>query len=89
MVLMPTISRAEAVKRGYPTDKWFLQTILFNKRMSKKQAVDWLNKHGHSHNYYRTITNFHRFMQNNPVRGATYFTQMAGPNVELVFQRYS
>lgn len=86
--MMPTITVEQAEKAGYPRGVFFPQTILFNKSMSKAKAVDWLKKHGYKHKYYRTVTNFHRFMQHNPVEDARYMTKVLTPEIELVLQSY-
>ena len=88
---MPTISRREAIAKGYPINKWFIQTILASKDLvSKKQAVKELKENKARTDDYRETTNFMRFMQNNPVRGAHYQTMRTTDNkYELVYQRFT
>ncbi len=87
---MPTITRNVAVRHGYPTNKWFVQTILIHKHAyTKAQAIQWLKSHGYDHSNSRLTFNFRRFMQTNPVEGAKYYTDVVCPGVEVVYQRFS
>lgn len=83
---MPTIFEPQAERLGYPHNKYFIQTILINKRLTKREAIKWLKEHGFKYDDYRTERNFHRFMQTYPVHGALYFTKRITPDIQLVFQ---
>lgn len=85
---MPVITPETARQVGYPSGKYFIQTILIDKSLSKPQAINWLKEHGYAHKYYRTTQQYHRFMQHNPVEGAKYYTEKISPYVELVYQKY-
>lgn len=86
---MPKISRDMAIARGFPVNKWFLQTILFNKELwTKDLAREWLKSNKYKYGNWRQTINFHRFMQNVDVDGATYYTKKTKDGIELVFQRF-
>jgi hypothetical protein len=84
-MLMPSITLKEAIKRNYePTN---VQTILFDlDSWTKPKAIKWLNKHGYIHKYHRLTTNQRRFMQHNPVIGASYYSKRLPNGIVIVFQ---
>jgi hypothetical protein len=86
---MPTITRSVAIQNGYPTNRWFVQTILIDKHAyTRTQAKQWLQTHAYYHSNKRTTTNYWRYMQTNPVQGAIYFTDVVYPGIEIVYQRF-
>jgi len=85
---MPVISKSQADAKGYPRGKYFLQTILIDKSFTKPEAIHWLKKHKYRYDDYRETTNFHRFMQTNPVRGSEYYTDQIFGSIDLVYQKY-
>lgn len=87
--MMPTISRQTAIRKHYPIGDYFIQTVLIPDRFTKKEASSWLIAHGLRHDYHRMTTNFHRYMQHNPVERSTYITKKGPDGVELVYQRFT
>ena len=82
---MPTISKTEAIRRGYAQQN--IQTILFNKdTWNKRTATTWLKLHNYKFDNHRTTVNQHRFMQNQPVKNASYFTHTLPNGIQIVFQ---
>ena len=84
---MPWVSIAEAKRLNIPHRT--LQTIelpryRFNLRLAKK----WLKDHSYANAYYRTTTNYYRFMQTPPIIGAEYHSKKLINGVILVFQTY-
>jgi len=86
---MPTIQKTTATMNHYPIGKFFLQTILIPNAHSKKSADDWLKQNNYKHNYHRITTNFHRYLQTNPVKGSVYKTKKLKNGIELVYQKYT
>ena len=84
---MPVISKNEAIRRGYPEGKFFIQTILIDKDVSKKNAIKWLKDHGYQYNDYRIAGEHRRFMQTNPIHGAQYYTKRL-LFIDLVYQKF-
>ncbi len=87
---MPTITRDEAIRRNYPVNHWFVQTILLSDAIfTKTRAKNWLKSHGYKFGDFRRTRNFHRFMQTNPVRHSRYYTEIPQLGVEVVYQRFA
>lgn len=83
---MPTISRSLAARMKLPRKN--LQTILIPLTNSLKDAKRWLRDHQFRTNYHRKTIQYHRFMQNNPVEGAHYFSKILPNGIILVWQEY-
>ena len=47
---MPIINYSEAINLGYPKNKFFIQTILIDKRIPKSKAIQWLKDHHYKYN---------------------------------------
>ncbi len=84
---MPTITKDEAIQLGYPKNKFFIQTILIDKDISKKNAIKYLKENGYRYNDVRSTTNYNRYMQHNPVENAIYYTKPLY-GMELVYQKF-
>lgn len=86
---MPTITPETARLHGYPKNKWFLQTILFNKKkFTSEKAKEWLKANGYYHDFIRYTPGFIRCMQTNPVLGSEYITIFKTHYIELVYQKF-
>lgn len=84
---MPYITQAQATKLNYP--KKLLQTILFNKhKYSLKEAREWLKEHGYLNKNYRRTTNEIRFIQNDVIKGAKYYSKKITPDIIFIFEEY-
>jgi hypothetical protein len=84
---MHTISKAEAIKRGYSYPN--IQTILFSKdTFDRKKSTKWMKEHGYPAKYYRTTKNFIRRMIHSPVENAKYYTIQLPKNIQLVYQYF-
>lgn len=83
---MPLITKAQAIRSGIP--KKTLQTILIPKSYTLKESRDWLKQHDYATSYYRLTTNFRRWMQTPPIKGATYKSIKLDNGVELVYQHF-
>jgi len=84
---MVVISYYQARLKKYPVNKFFIQTILFDKSISLSDARKWLRDNDLKYNDYRKTINHRRFMQTNPVKNAVYFTKKITPLIQLVFQK--
>lgn len=65
-----------------------LQTVLIPLTWSLSRAKQWLSHHGMRSDYHRTTLHFHRFMQQNPVKGASYYSKKLNNGVELVYEAF-
>jgi hypothetical protein len=84
---MPWVSKEEATKLNIPHKT--LQTIEINRhQFNLRQAKKWLKDHSYANAYYRTTTNYWRFMQTPPIVGATYQSKKLNDYIILVFQHY-
>lgn len=84
---MPTITQYQAIRLNIPHHS--LQTILFdNKIWNVRMAKKWLKEHEFRNNTYRKTTNEIRFMQINPIEGASYYSKKLKDGIILVFQNY-
>jgi hypothetical protein len=83
---MPYLTAIQAKKLKIPKNN--LQTILIPRSNTLNNAKSWLQKNGYHISYYRTTPHFYRFMQTNPIIGATYYTKILFNGIELVFQKY-
>lgn len=82
--MMPTISKQEAIKRGLLTSG--LQTILIPHSFGTlTQMKAWLKKHSYKYGTHRKTVNFTRFIQNLPIKNATYYSKVLSNGIELVF----
>ena len=82
---MPTITKSEARRRGYPIGSFFIQTILIPHTFRGKKR--YLADNGFDSSYRRETTNYSRFMQTNPVRGAVYRSKVMDDDIILVYQK--
>lgn len=82
---MPYITIDEAKRKKIPRNN--LQTILIPRDNDLDIARKWLKKHKYKVSH-RTTTHFYRFMQNNPIIGAAYYTKVLPNKIELIFQKY-
>lgn len=95
---MPLITAQRAEELGYPKNKLILQTILIPKygktidgtsyKITIKELKKWLKDNDFRSDYHRTTTNFHRFMQTNPIIDAQFVTKKMSPYLEFVYQKY-
>lgn len=83
---MPYISKARAIQYKYPNPN--LQTIEIPKKYSLKDAQIWLQGHGFLYKNYRETVNFYRFIQNDVIRGARYFSDKLPNDIIFVYQQY-
>ncbi len=84
---MPLITRTEALRKGIP--KKTIQTILLPRdKFSVRAAKRWLRENGYAWHYYRTTTNFNRFMQTPDIMDAIYYTKTLPNDVQIVMQEY-
>ena len=83
---MPPITKTEARRTGRPTSG--LQTILISNNFGTLVEMKaWLKNHKYKYGRHRRTTNFFRFIQNLPIIGAKYFTQVLPNGIELVYMR--
>ena len=99
---MPVLTYTEAIAQGKPISG-LQTVLLPKAKFSKEEAKKWLKDHKYKYGNYRTsknskelrflsaepneAANFHRFMQINPIEGATYYTEKLPNGVELVFMK--
>jgi hypothetical protein len=88
---MPYITKAEAKKKKIKSNS--LQTILIPRNdFTLEQARKWIEnnkkKHHYKYGYHRTTSHYFRFMQENPVIGATYYTITLPNKIHLVYQEF-
>jgi hypothetical protein len=83
---MPIITKSQARKMGIP--KKTLQTVLISRNNTINESKKWLADNHYANSYYRTTTNFRRWMQTPPIAGSTYYSKILPNGVELVFQIY-
>lgn len=64
-----------------------LQTILIPKEyFNKFEAKIWLKNHNFKNDDFRETKEYFRFMQNNPIIGANFYSKTLNNNIILVFQ---
>lgn len=83
---MPYISKKHAREYGYPSTH--IQTILIPDKYSIDEARNYLKKNGYLNKNYRTTDNFHRFIQNDVIRGAKYYSKKLNNGIVYVYQTY-
>lgn len=84
---MPWVSQEEAAGLNIPADT--LQTVELNRhRFTLRQAKYWLKMHNYANAYYRTTTNYWRFMQTPPIIGSRYQSKKINDDIILVYQHY-
>lgn len=83
---MPTISQAKAKKMGIPSKS--LQTILIPNKYDLEHMQQWLKDNNFVNSNYRKTANFVRFLQNFPIKNASYYTKKLPNGVQLVYQQY-
>jgi len=84
---MPYVSKKEAIRLNIP--KKTLQTIELPKdKFTLREAKSWLKDNGYAYHYWRTTTNYIRFMQCPPIIGSTYHSIKLPNGVILVYQTY-
>jgi hypothetical protein len=82
------IDYKQAKLLGYPENDFFIQTILFDKRIPKARCIEWLKQHHYIYNDYRITGKHRRFMQTHPVKGAQYITKKISGDIDLIFQKF-
>lgn len=85
---MPEITISQARRLRYPNPN--IQTILFDKSITLKDSRDFLKRHGYLFHNYRLTKNQRRFIQNEPIIGARYYSKTIQeiPKITFVFQEY-
>jgi len=84
---MPTITIDQAKRRGLPEHT--LQTIEVPLTFTLNKAREWLKHNGYDWITYRTTPHFRRFIQVNPIQGATYHSKKLDNGIILVFQTFN
>jgi hypothetical protein len=83
---MPYISKEKARQYKYPNPN--IQTIEIPKTFTLSQARTWLKQHGFLYKNYRRTTNYMRFIQNDVIKGAEYYSKKLPNGVIIVSQKY-
>lgn len=84
---MPYISIEKATQYGYPNPN--IQTIQFPKvNFNLHDSKYWLQRHGYLYRNHRDTKNYHRFIQNDVIIGAHYYSKTLPDGVILTFQNY-
>jgi len=83
---MPYISKKRAIEYGYPNPN--LQTIQVPDKYPISEAKQWLKEKGYLYKNYRKTENYNRFIQNDVIRGAEYFSKTLPNGVILTFQKF-
>ena len=83
---MPYISKTRAREYGYPNPN--LQTIQIPDKYSLTDAQIWLEGHGFLFKNWRKTKNFYRFMQNDVIKGAEYYSDKLPNGIVFTYQKY-
>lgn len=83
---MPYISKKRAIEYGY--DNPNLQTIQIPDKFSIREAQKWLKSNGYLYRNYRKTTNFNRFIQNDVIKDAEYYSKTLPNGIILTFQQF-
>jgi len=71
---------------GYPNRH--IQTILIPDKYSIEDAQKILKENGYLYRNYRTTDNFNRFIQNDVIKGADYFSKKLKNGVVYIYQQF-
>lgn len=83
---MPYLSKKKAIEYGFPNPN--LQTVQIPDKYSIIDAKKWLKENGYLYKNYRKTTNYNRFIQNDVIRGAEYYSKTLPNGVILTFQKF-
>lgn len=83
---MPYISKKRAIEYGYPNPN--LQTIQVPDKYSLNDAQIWLREHGFLFKNWRKTKNFRRFIQNDVIKGADYYSDTLPNGIIFTYQKY-
>ncbi len=83
---MPYISKNRAIHYGY--DNPNLQTIQIPNTYSIKESQKWLKANGYLYRNYRETKNYHRFIQNDVIKDAEYYSKTLPNGIILTFQKF-
>lgn len=85
-IIMPYITKDRAIKYGY--DNPNIQTIQIPDSYSIPEAKNWLKNNGYLFRNYRKTKNFTRFIQNDVILGAEYFSKTLPNGIIITYQKY-
>lgn len=84
---MPIIGRDLAIAKGLPLKKWFLHSVIFEKKKwSKEQSKQWLKENKHYYIRYSDTANYHRWNQSPEILGASFKTKKLPNGISLVYE---
>lgn len=84
---MPYISKKRAREYGYENPN--LQTIQVPKNFGTISEIKhYLEKHGYLFKNWRQTKNFYRFIQNDVINNADYFSEKLPNGIILTYQHY-
>lgn len=83
---MPYISKKRALEYGYPNTN--LQTIQIPDYYSITDAKRWLKDNGYLYKNHRKTANYNRFIQNDVIHNAQYYSKTLKNGVILTFQKF-
>lgn len=65
-----------------------LQTIQVPNKYTISEAQEWLKDNGYLYKNYRKTDNYNRFIQNDVIRNAEYYSKKLKNGVILTFQKF-
>ena len=83
---MTYISKKRAIEYKYPNPN--IQTIQVPNTYSIKEAQAWLKRNGYLFKNYRSTENYNRFIQNDVIRGAEYYSKKLANGIIITYQKY-
>ena len=84
---MPYISQEKANRYGY--DNPNTQTIIIPKnKFTLEEAQNWLKQNGWLYKNWRETINYYRFIQNDVVNGANYYSNKLNNGIILITQKW-
>jgi zona occludens toxin (predicted ATPase) len=83
---MPYISKKKAIEMGYNNPN--LQTIQIPDKYPITEAKKWLKQNGYLYRNHRATSNYNRFIQNDVIRGAEYYSKTLPNGIILTFQKF-
>ena len=83
---MPYISKKRAIEYGYPSVH--IQTIQIPDKYSINDAKEWLKQNGYLYRNHRKTENYNRFIQNDVIRGAEYYSKKLKNGIIITYQKY-
>lgn len=83
---MPYITKDRAIKYGYPNPN--IQTIQIPFSFSVSEAKKWLRKNGYLYKNYRKTANYNRFIQNDVIKNAEYYSKKLDNGIIITYQKF-